>query len=162
MIRPWNVSDLHHVQDIAWKTWAHAYKDYVPEDDRRQFHQEYYNLENLESFFHNPDMTGFIALSGSKTVGFSKTHMNHIEDRFYITSLYVLPEFQGKAFGHALLISDIKHARKWGKSKAWLGVLSHNLPSIKWYERQGFLFVEEKSFIIGKTSLHHLIGYKNI
>jgi ribosomal protein S18 acetylase RimI-like enzyme len=37
-----------------------------------------------------------------------------------------------------------------------------NKPAVDWYRRQGFSFVENRPFTIGKTTIDDLIGFKLI
>ena len=56
----------------------------------------------------------------------------------------------------------IETAREMGLDRVWLGVMVDNKPAIDWYLRQGFIFDENKPFVIGKTTIEHLHGYKLI
>ena len=107
-------------------------------------------------------MFGFIAEANGNAVGYSKCHDNRDEGRFYITSLYVLPDFQGLGLGKQLLRNDIARAKNIGHARVWLGVMSRNKRSLKWYLKNGFIFVEQLPFVMGFSEVNHLIGFREI
>ena len=161
-IRPWRRSDLPSIQQVAWDTWAFAYGEFIPEVDRRDFHSSYYALDKLQTLFDSKIVEGCVALSDDQIVGYSKTHWNDQRREFFVTSLYVLPEFQKLNFGKLMLEHGIETARKLDVDRVWLGVMVENKPAIQWYVRQGFIFIESKPFTIGNTTIDDLIGYKLI
>lgn len=161
-VRPWRRSDLPAIQEVAWNTWADAYGGFIPEEDRRDFHTSYYDLDKLQILFDSKIVEGCVALIGDDIVGYSKTHWNAQRAEFFITSLYVLPQFQKKKLGKMMLEFGIEAAKKHYADRVWLGVMIENTPAIEWYHRQGFIFVENRPFTIGKTTIDDLIGYKLI
>ncbi len=161
-VRPWHRSDLLAIQQVAWDTWADAYGAFIPEEDRRDFHESYYAMDKLQNLFDSKIVKGSVAISNNRIVGYSKTHWNAQREEFFITSLYVLRQFQKLRLGKQLLEFGIETARKLHVDRVWLGVMVENKPAIQWYVRQGFVFVDHKPFTIGKTTIDDLIGYKFI
>jgi ribosomal protein S18 acetylase RimI-like enzyme len=161
-VRAWRRSDLPAIQQVAWDTWADAYGPFIPEEDRREFHIAYYALNKLRNLFDSKVVEGCVALVDKQIVGYSKTYWNEHRGEFYITSLYVLPEFQKLQLGKKMLAFGITAARKYKVDRVWLGVMIDNRPAIEWYDKQGFVFVENRPFTIGKTTIDDLIGYKLI
>jgi len=161
-VRSWRRSDLRSIQDVAWNTWADAYGQFIPEEDRRDFHTSYYALDKLQILFDSRIVEGCVALADDQIVGYSKTHWNEARAEFYITSLYVLPEFQKLSLGKKMLEYGIEAAKKHKADRVWLGVMVDNKAAIEWYGRQGFVFIENRPFTIGNTTIDDLIGYKLI
>jgi len=161
-VRPWRRSDLRTIREVAWHTWADAYGHFIPEEDRREFHTSYYALDKLQVLFDSKIVEGCVALVEDRVVGYSKTHWNAQKAEFFITSLYVLPEFQKLRLGKRMLEFGIEAAQKYNTDRIWLGVMIENKAAIEWYDRQGFVFVENRPFTIGKTTIDDLIGYKLI
>jgi len=161
-VRRWRRSDLPAIQQVAWETWASAYGEFIPEKDRRDFHTSYYALDKLQNLFDTRIVDGCVALANDQIVGYSKTHWNDQRREFFVTSLYVLPEFQKLKLGKEMLSFGIETARKHNIDRVWLGVMVENKPAIQWYVRQGFIFIENKPFTIGTTTIDDLIGYKLI
>jgi len=85
-----------------------------------------------------------------------------LRDKFFISSLYVLPELQGYGIGKKLLVKAEEIAAKLKYEKVWLGVMKDNVKALEWYKKIGFQFVEEEPFKMGDTEVLHLIGYKVI
>ncbi len=162
-IRPWRRSDLPAIQRVAWETWADAYGAFVPEEDRKDFHESYYALQKLQNLYNSKIVDGCVALVDELIVGYSKTYWNQQDLQFFITSLYVLPSYQKLKLGKRMMEYGINIARtNYNADRVWLGVMVENLPAIDWYNRQGFIFEESKPFTIGKTTIEHLYGYKLI
>jgi len=159
-VRQWQRSDLSAIQQIAWETWADAYGAFVPEVDRRVFHDSYYDLLKLKNLFDSGIVHGCVALVDEFTVGFSKTFWDESESKFFITSLYVLPQYQKLSLGKRMLEYGVNIARSsYNLDRVWLGVMVENKPAIDWYLRQGFIFEESKPFTLGNTTIEHLYGY---
>ncbi len=162
-IRQWRRSDLPSIQQVAWVTWADTYGAFVPEEDRKEFHDSYYDLQKLKSLYDSKIVDGCVALVDDLVVGYSKTYWNQQDLQFFITSLYVLPSYQKLKLGKRMMEYGIKIAKhKYKADRIWLGVMVENLSAIDWYNRQGFIFEETKPFTIGKTTIEHLYGYKPI
>lgn len=160
-IRPWRRSDLRSIQKIAWETWTFAYGAFVPEEDRRAFHDSYYALEKLQNLYDSKIVEGCVAVVDDLVVGYSKTYWNQEDQQLFITSLYVLPSYQKMKLGKRMLEYGIKIAKaNYDVDRVWLGVMVDNQPAIDWYHRQGFVFNESKPFTLGQTTVEHLYGYK--
>lgn len=161
-VRAWKRADLPAIQQVAWDTWDDAYGEFIPESDRKFFHKAYYALDKLKNLYDSKIVEGCVAVKDKKIIGYSKTYWNAQRAEFYITSLYMLPEYQKLGLGKKMLEFGIEAAKLYGVDRIWLGVMIDNKPAIDWYERQGFEFVENRPFTIGKTTIDDLIGYKLI
>ncbi|MCF7809139.1 MAG: GNAT family N-acetyltransferase [Candidatus Marinimicrobia bacterium] len=161
-VRAWKRSDLAAIQNVAWETWDDAYGAFIPEADRKFFHEAYYALNKLRNLYDSKVVEGCVAVANKQVVGYSKTYWNSQRAEFFITSLYVLPEFQKLGLGKQMLEFGMEAAQAYGVDRIWLGVMIDNKPALDWYRRQGFLFVESRPFTIGKTTIDDLIGYKLI
>jgi ribosomal protein S18 acetylase RimI-like enzyme len=161
-IRPWRATDLEEIRRVAWLSWEAAYGNFIPEADRRDFHSAYYALDKLKNLYSSHVVEGCVAVVNDQVVGYSKTHWNEEKQEFFVTSLYVLPEYQKLRLGKGMLDFGLEKAELLGLDKVWLGVMVDNRPAIKWYIKQGFIFVDLKPFTIGNTTIDDLIGYKLI
>ena len=162
LFREWTKEDLPSVRTVTWLTWLEAYSKFIPVEDLRAYYDEHYTLQALEQLFRNPSVKGFVAVVDGSVAGYLKTMTDVSEKRFYISSVYVLPDHQGSGIGGRLMTMAIDEARARGVDEVWLGVMTQNLPALEWYRRNGFTFVEERPFTMGRTTVPHLIGYKNI
>jgi ribosomal protein S18 acetylase RimI-like enzyme len=161
-IRRWRQTDFQAIRDIAWTTWLASYSSFVPESDLRWFLDEFYSDEMLMRFFNTRNAVTFIAARGSAAVGYAKAYLNENDDKFYIASLYVIPQYQGKGIGGRLMEASEEYARSLGKDEVWLGVMEQNVPALAWYKKLGFQFVHEAPFAMGTTLVNHLIGFRKL
>ena len=75
-------------------------------------------------------------------VGFLST--SSTPDTLKVNQLFILPEYQGKGIGSACMMRIVDDARLEGKSVA-LQVLKVNTRGTAFYQRLGFLIVDESS-----------------
>jgi len=162
VVRRWEPTDIPSVQRIAWTTWLAAYGGFIPEVDMRTFFDQYYTADALEKFCSDDHARGFLADYDAVPAGFAKTARNTDDGRFYLNSLYVLPEYQGKGIGSRLLQASERFALTLHAPEVWLGVMMQNTAAVDWYRRIGFQFVSEEPFTMGHTTVPHLIGFRTI
>jgi ribosomal protein S18 acetylase RimI-like enzyme len=161
-IRPWRKQDLVDVQRITWASWLATYSSFIPEYDLRRYFDVHYALEALDHLYSSRGVHGFVAEMHKVVVGCEKTEFNAQERRFYISSLHVVKEHQGKGVGGQLLHAAEECARRYDVDRVWLGVMIENVHALGWYKNLGFHFVEEAPFTMGATTVSHLIGWKTI
>ena len=162
VIRQWTIEDLPSVRRVTWDTWLDAYSSFIPESDLRHYFDTHYTLDVLTQLFHTPLMNGFVAEVDGSVVGYVKTKFNKEENRFYVSSLYILPGRQGMGLGGKLMAAAEELAKTLGADTVWLGVMTQNTSALDWYKRHGFTFVEEAPFTMGQTTVVHLIGFRKI
>ena len=162
LIRQWTLKDLPAVQRVTWTTWLDAYSSFIPESDLKSYFDSHYTLEALSALVQPPAKSGFVALIDDEVVGYAKTLFNGEEERFYVSSLYILPGHQGKGIGGRLMAAAEEHARSFGVESVWLGVMTQNIQALEWYKKMGFEFLEEAPFTMGNTTVTHLIGCRKI
>lgn len=95
-------------------------------------------------------------------IGWMKLYNNENQKRFYVSSLYVLPDNQRFGIGRKFLEVAESLVGKMNYDRIWLGVMKDNIKALNWYKKIGFYFIEEEPFQMGKTIVIHLIGYKLI
>jgi hypothetical protein len=110
--------------------------------------------------FDNPSMQGFVAEVDGHIAGYARLFFNRDENRLYVSSLYLLPEFQGQDIGTRLLEVGEGYAAQKRLNEIWIGVMVKNTQALLFYRKAGFVFVREEPFTMGKTTVSHLIGYK--
>ena len=159
-IRPWRKSDLASIRRITWQSWISAYSSFIPESDLRFYFDTHYTEASLLGMFNDPYMQGFIAELDNHTAGYARLFLNKDENRIYVSSLYLLPEFEGKGIGIRLFDLAEGYAAEKGLDELWIGVMVKNKQALVFYRKVGFLFVREEPFTMGKTTVSHLIGYK--
>ncbi len=161
LLRNWTKEDFQTVRDILLVTWKDAYH-FIPENDITTHLENYYSKAKLLELFNNHLVKGILAEIENKSVGWMKLFNDELAEKFYISSLYVLPNYQGYGIGKLLLQKAEEIASKLKYDKVWLGVMRDNVKALDWYKKLGFVFVEEEPFKMGNTEVLHLIGYKTI
>jgi len=160
-LRNWTEEDFQTVRNILLVTWKDAYH-FIPEKDIIIHLDNFYSETKLLELFNDHRTNGILAEIENKPVGWMKLFDNQLAEKFFISSLYVLPGFQGYGIGRKLLLKAEETASKLKHDKVWLGVMKDNVKTLEWYRRIGFQFVEEEPFKMGKTEVLHLIGYKTL
>lgn len=160
-IRNWTKEDFNSVKNILLVTWKDTYS-FIPQVDLLSHFEKFYADEKLEALLEDPFSQGIIAEVNSVPAGWMRLFEDQINKKFFVSSLYVLPEYQGYGVGKTLLNEAYKIARQMNYQKVWLGVMSKNVKALEWYKNIGFNFVEEEPFQMGNTQVMHLIGYKAI
>ncbi len=161
-IREWTTEDLPAVRHITWETWVATYSSFIPMDDLRGYFEKVYSVEALAALMEPSTFQGLLAIEDGVPAGYGKVKYNSGEKRCYISSLYILPDFQGRGIGGKLLARGEEFARTFGVDEVWLGVMVQNTGALAWYRKIGFQFVEEAPFTMGKTTVNHLIGYRKL
>lgn len=160
-IRNWTKEDFSIVKEILLKTWRDTYS-FIPLSDIETYFNNYYSTKRLVEIIDDPFSIGILAEINQVPVGWMKLFEDYINKKFFVSSLYVLPEFQGFGLGKKLLNEAYRIAKEKQFKKVWLGVMKQNVKSLEWYNKLGFNFVEEEPFKMGSTEVMHLIGYKVI
>jgi len=158
-LRNWTKEDFQTVRNILLVTWKDAYH-FIPEKDIITHLDNFYSETKLLELFNDHKTNGILAEIENKSVGWMKLFDDQLAEKFFISSLYVLPEFQGYGIGRKLLLKAEETASKLKHDKVWLGVMKDNVKTLEWYRKIGFQFVEEEPFKMGETEVLHLIGYK--
>ena len=162
IIRPWKKGDLESIRSITWRSWISTYSSFIPEDDLKSYFDIYYTEVSFLSMFNDPLMQGFIARVNGRLAGYIRLFFSEDENRLYVPSLYLLPDFQGQDIGSRLLEAAEGYAIEKNLDELWLGVMVKNRQALWFYRKAGFQFVREEPFTMGKTTVAHLIGYKKI
>ncbi|PKL83666.1 MAG: hypothetical protein CVV24_03885 [Ignavibacteriae bacterium HGW-Ignavibacteriae-3] len=159
-IRKWNVNDVPGVRDVLQLSWQKAYSSFILQEDLDFYLNKTYSEESLIELCQNSEYSCFVAENEGEIVGWLKLNENKSENRFYLSSIYVLPEFQKMQIGEKFFLLSCREAVKKGYLEIYVGVMEQNLSALKWYQKLGFIFFEEQPFKMGNSSVLHLIGRK--
>lgn len=161
LVREWKKDDFQIVKEILLTTWRSTYS-FIPEKDLLLHFNKFYSDNKLNEILIDPFSNGIIAEINSVPVAWMKLFEDCLNKKFFVSSLYVLPDYQGFGIGSKLLHEAYSFARKKNYNKVWLGVMEKNTKAYEWYKNFGFVFVEKEPFKMGYTEVMHLIGYKII
>jgi ribosomal protein S18 acetylase RimI-like enzyme len=157
--RTWCEDDIPFIRDVLWRTWLSSLGRFIPEDDLASYFAEHYNPQALFARLCDPQVGCMVAEVGPTIAAVEITRLAREEQRFYVSSLYVLPEFQSLGLGRGLMKLAAANARQYGLDRVWLGVMVKNDQAVEWYRRLGLQIVEELPFRMGTTVVNHYIGY---
>ncbi len=162
VIRPWQKSDIASIRRVTWQSWISTYSSFIPESDLRSYFDIHYTEASYLRMFDDPFIQVFIAEADDQIAGYARLFFNRDENRLYVPSLYLLPNFQGQEIGKRLLEAAEGCAAEKRVDELWIGVMVKNRSALDFYRKVGFQFVREEPFTMGKTTVSHLIGYKKI
>lgn len=159
--RKWLPKDFASVLRVLQFSWYEAY-NYIPKEDLDCYLQNTYSINDLENIFNSSDFICYVAEIENQVVAWLKLTINNDENKFYLSSIYVLPEFQKMKIGNKFFEITTNEAIKHGFNEIFIGVMVQNERALKWYQKLGFEFYKEEPFLMGNTSVTHLIGRKKI
>lgn len=159
-IRPARDIDVETIRRILWMTWDSTYSPFIPENDLKGYFDGHYAEERILEHLLDSHIKIFVAELQGSAVGTMITRYSPEEDRMYVSSLYILPDHQGKGIGGNLLREAEERARSLGVDAIWLGVMVQNTRAVEWYEKIGFQFNEREPFVMGNSTVEHLIGFR--
>lgn len=147
-------------------TWHAAYAGLLPQEhlDRRtvevrtaQWTDRLNEGAQIVFVAHEPDG----AVVGFSSGGASSEPVEGYDGE--ITTLYVLPEAQGRGAGAQLLRAMSAALRSRGFQSAWVRVLSDNAPARRFYEKLGAEEIcETTEDIDGFIYREHLYGWRDL
>ncbi|QED47947.1 GNAT family N-acetyltransferase [Cytobacillus dafuensis] len=138
-IRKMTVEDIPQVQKVAKTSWNHTYDGIIPKDIQENFLKSAYNDEMMkrridQSFIYVSEVDGEI-------VGFANFSPVKEDRQMELGAIYLLPDYQGKGIGSALLHEGIKHAKD--VSQVFINVEKDNKIGKAFYDAKGFKLVSE-------------------
>ena len=160
IVRKWKEEDAAGVRKVLQLSWQKAYSSFIPQEDLDFYLDKTYSEPSLQEMSKNPDYICYVAEIEDTIGGWLKLTDNKSEKRFYLSSIYVLPEFQNMKIGEKLYRLACAEAVKKGFTEMYIGVMVQNKRALQWYQKLGFTFFEEQPFTMGNTSVPHLIGRK--
>lgn len=162
LLRNTTSRDFANVREILRETWLDTYSSFIPKEDLLYYLEKTYNDDNLLQMINDNLNHMIIAEANENPAGWMRLSENLLQKRFYVSSLYVLPSYQGYGIGKKMFEYAEMFALKKTYDKIWLGVMMDNVRTYEWYCKTGFNFIEEEPFRMGKSDVLHLIGYKFI
>lgn len=109
-----------------------------------EYLKEVYNPDKIAVNLENSDTIYFMAEINDRPVGFAKLKKFSLNDeiesgsQMQLEKIYVLPDYQNKGAGSALLQEVIATVNYLNPDYLWLDVYTGNEQAIRLYERNGF------------------------
>jgi|26BtaG_2_1085354.scaffolds.fasta_scaffold07613_3 ribosomal protein S18 acetylase RimI-like enzyme len=145
-IRLTNHDDIDNIAKIHCQSWEQAYQNLLP----KTYIDANNNLADKAAMWAQVipqvNTTTLIAYDEIKRdVGFISYYQKDKQVEFAITTLYILPQNQGKGVGTALMAAALQKMRQINPvALVSLWVLKNNLAAIRFYQRQGFTVSDEQ------------------
>lgn len=153
-IRRAETSDSETMAEIHRRSWLAAYSELIPMEAIAKVNAGRSSL--WERLLHEspPRASYYLAeLDGMPTgmIVFGNPREESPEHTAEIHSLYLLPEYQHRGIGSALIGFAVNELRRQGYSSVYLWVLAENRNAIACYEKNGFHPDGSREAVIGKT-----------
>ncbi|MCG3210761.1 MAG: Spermidine/spermine N(1)-acetyltransferase [Anaerolineae bacterium] len=152
--------DLPQVAQIARITWDQTYTDTIAPENRYEFLERAYKVENLEDSIDAPGHWFYVAEVDGRVVGFGHflKRYHPTRARAELVRLYVLPDYQNLFIGKTILKHGFKALAQAGIEQCFVSVQSSNAAARRFYERHGFTFKGSHGQFLG-TQIIVLVEY---
>lgn len=153
-------ADLPKIAFIARVTWDETYNDTIASENRRVFLERAYKPENLESAVDASGHWFYVAELGGEVVGFGHflKRYHPTQARAELVRLYVLPDYQNRGIGAAIIKTGFAALAKAGIEQCFVSVQASNAMARKFYEQHGFSFHRNHGQFLG-TQIITLVEY---
>jgi glutamate carboxypeptidase len=144
-------ADLPHVAQIARITWDATYRETIAAENRQEFLERSYKVENLASSVDAPGHWFYVAETKGRVIGFGHfLHRYHpSQPRAELVRLYVLPEYQHAGIGTAILKTGFAALAQANIEQCFVSVQATNAPARSFYEKHGFTFHQNHGQFLG-------------
>jgi ribosomal protein S18 acetylase RimI-like enzyme len=142
IVRSVTQPDLQQVADIARITWDVTYNETIAAENRREFLEQSYTVENLANAIDAPGHWFYVVELDSEIVGFGHflKRYHPTQARAELVRLYVLPQYQNLLIGKTILNTGFDAMARAGIQQCFVSVQSSNASARRFYERNGFSF----------------------
>lgn len=135
--------DRVEISKIYEESWKFAYRGILP--------QNYLDSISQGRWVSNLDEQGrktLVCIDEGRMVGvcsFCKSRLERLQGWGEIISIYLFPEYIGKGYGKILMKTALSELKKRGYENVFLWVLEENIRARNFYERFGFLPIDDFS-----------------
>jgi ribosomal protein S18 acetylase RimI-like enzyme len=156
LIRPASLDDVHTLQTIGIRTFSEAFAEKNTEADMAMYLMKAFSTKRIERELQDPEVQYHLAVNDQHLIGYMKINTGSVQSESFgpghleIERIYVLAEAQGHGVGQILLEEALRIAQNAGIGTIWLGVWEHNLPAIRFYERNAFVAFGKHDFMLGE------------
>ena len=138
-IRTMALDDIPQVQNVAKASWNHTYEGIIPRDIQDNFLKSAYNDEMMKRRLEHSYL--YVSEIDGKIVGFANFSPVKKHGEVELGAIYLLPEYQGKGIGTALLREGLHQLE--GVNEVYINVERENHIGRNFYDAKGFTVVSE-------------------
>jgi GNAT superfamily N-acetyltransferase len=146
-IRKADRDDIPLIRELCFKVWPQTYAPILPQDKIDYMLERMYSSSSLRK--QMDDGSQFILVYDEEDpVGFA-AYFQKTPSIFKLDKIYILPSQQGKGTGRFVIEYIIDEIKQKGATALQLQVYRQN-EARNFYEKLGFVVIEEKDFDIGQ------------
>lgn len=135
------------IRELCFQVWPQTYASILSQDKIDYMLEYMYSAASLQKQMEGGSQ--FILIYGNnEPIGYA-AYLNKGNHIYKLDKIYVLASHQGKGTGSFIIDYVIGEIKKQGATALQLQVHRKN-PARKFYEKMGFVIVEEKDFDIGE------------
>ncbi|WP_066287779.1 GNAT family N-acetyltransferase [Bacillus sp. FJAT-29937] len=138
-IRTMTIDDIPQIQNVAKTSWNYTYEGIIPKDIQDNFLVSAYNDEMMKRRLEHSHL--YVAEIEGTIVGFANFSPVKEHGEIELGAIYLLPEYQGKGIGTALLSEGIHQIE--GINEVYINVEKDNHIGRNFYDAKGFTLVSE-------------------
>ena len=155
-------ADAHRVSVLARETFPLACPPGTTRENIELFCDTKLSVEAFAGYLANPHIRIWLATTQDEPVGYLMSVGGEPADpaiagalrmrpTIEISKVYVRESSHGSGVASDLMGVAVEDARTEGAQSVWLGVNKHNERANRFYERQGFVIVGERSLQVGES-----------
>ncbi len=145
-IRKATTEDVQLIRELTFKVWPQTYAPILSKTQIDYMLEMMYSKSSLQQQM-NKGSQFIIVYENNEPVGFA-AYFEKSPSVFKLDKIYVLPSQQGKGTGRFVIDYIINKIKKKGATALQLQV-NRNNKARNFYEKLGFVVIEEKDFDIG-------------
>jgi len=138
--------EIPTVQNLAREIWEEHYIKILSQEQINYMLDLFYSTNKIQSEIEE-GISWEMLLDEDKPIGYLVCKIE--SEKLYISKIYLKAETRGKGLGKFLLNRAIELAKQNDKTSIYLNVNKYNTDSISFYERNGFMKIDEGVFDIG-------------
>ena len=155
-------ADAHRVSTLARETFPLACPPGTTRENIELFCDTKLSVEAFEGYLAKPNIRIWLATTEDEPGGYLMSVGGEPADpviagavrmrpTIEISKVYVREGSQGSGVASEMMSVAEEDASTQGAQSVWLGVNKHNERANRFYERQGFVIVGERSFLVGES-----------
>ncbi|HEY9017144.1 GNAT family N-acetyltransferase [Thiomicrospira sp.] len=139
---------IQQVADLAKPIWQQHFTPIIGEQQVAYMLEKFQSAKAIQQQIHD-GTSYFAAQMNQNLVGYMALVPDPQQAKVMLSKLYVSKDYRTKGIGKSLLNQAECFTQQLGLSGLWLTVNRHNSQTIDWYQRQGFVIVDEQKKAIG-------------
>lgn len=154
-IRPATYVDVPAIGQVARETWRITYAQTIAPHNQQLVLNRSYIAEALVAALEMAHSWFFVAVSGEEVRGFAQ-FLRRGDGHGELVRIYVLPAYQRRGIGSALLQAGVQAMAKEGIHRCYVSVEMDNAPAVAFYQHFGFRYHRTYASFVGDQLVHLL------